>query len=78
MKKSKFSETQIVKFLNENEAGRSVADICRELGIAQGTFYRWRKKYAGMDAAQLSLYASPINLPLNSRNSCFPFHTYRV
>ncbi|MEO0898547.1 MAG: transposase [Bacteroidota bacterium] len=39
MRKSKFSETQIIKSINENESGRSAEDICRELGIAKGTFY---------------------------------------
>ena len=53
MKKSKYTESQIVKAIKENESGCSVTDICRELSIAQGTFYNWRKKYAGMDASQL-------------------------
>ena len=53
MKRSKFSETQIVKALKENEAGRKVEDISRELGISTVTFYKWRKKYAGMEASHL-------------------------
>jgi putative transposase len=53
MKKSKFSESQIVKILNEYEAGKSTRDICREHGIAPPTFYNWKRKYEGMDAKQL-------------------------
>ena len=53
MKKSKFTESQIIKAIKENESGRSVDEISRELGISSGTFYAWRKKYAGMDAQQL-------------------------
>ena len=54
MKKSRFAETQIVRILNEHESGKKTADICREHGISGATFYNWRKKYAGMDATQLS------------------------
>lgn len=53
MKKSKFTETQIIKAIKENEAGRKVEDISRELGINVGTFYNWRKKYSGMDVNHL-------------------------
>lgn len=53
MKKSKFSESQIIKAIKENESGRSVEEISRELGINTGTFYNWRKKYSGMEASQL-------------------------
>jgi putative transposase len=53
MKRNKFSESQIMKALKENEQGRSTEEICRELGIHRGTFYNWRKKYSGMDASQL-------------------------
>ena len=53
MKKTKFTETQIVKAINEAESGRSVTDISRELGINPQTFYNWKKKYSGMDGAQL-------------------------
>lgn len=53
MKKSKFTESQIVKALKENENGRSVDDISRELGINKGTFYNWRKRYGGMEVSHL-------------------------
>lgn len=53
MKKSKFTETQIVKSLKEHEGGRTTEDICRELGINKATFYNWRKKYAGMESNEL-------------------------
>lgn len=53
MKTSKFSETQIVAILKQQDAGVKVADICREHGISQATFYKWRSKYGGMDASML-------------------------
>ena len=53
MKKSKFSESQIIKILSQQDAGLSVSDICREHGISQGTFYSWKNKYSGMDVSQL-------------------------
>ena len=53
MKTSKFSETQIVSILKQQDAGLKVADICRDHGISQATFYKWRSKYGGMDASML-------------------------
>lgn len=53
MKTSKFAETQIVAILKQKEAGQKVAEICREHGISQATFYKWRSKYGGMDASML-------------------------
>lgn len=53
MKKSRFTENQIIKVLKENEQGRSVGDLSRELGIDKSTFYYWRKKYGGMDRQEL-------------------------
>jgi putative transposase len=55
MKKSRFTETQIVEILRLQERGLSVADICREHGISQPTFYSWKSKYGGLDASQLKL-----------------------
>jgi putative transposase len=53
MKKTRFTETQIVKALKEAESGRSVVDISRELGINPQTFYNWKKKYSGMNGEHL-------------------------
>jgi S-adenosylmethionine:tRNA-ribosyltransferase-isomerase (queuine synthetase) len=53
MKKSNFSETQILKIVAEAESGRKIGDICREHGISQQTFYNWHKKYSGMEPNQL-------------------------
>jgi putative transposase len=46
--RKRFGEEQIIKILGEGEAGRKVVDICREHGISQDTYYRWKRKYAGM------------------------------
>mgnify|MGYP000132995555 FL=1 len=53
MKKTKFTESQIIKIIGEQQQGKAVADICREHGISQPTFYQWKSKYAGMDVHQL-------------------------
>lgn len=53
MKKSRFSEQQIVGMLKQYESGIKVTDICREAGITSATFYSWKRKYGGMDAQQL-------------------------
>lgn len=53
MKRSKFTESQIIKVLKEIEQGRSVPDVARELGIDKSTIYYWRKKYGGMETSQL-------------------------
>jgi putative transposase len=53
MKKSKFTESQIIKALKEEETGRSSSDISRELGINRQTFYNWKRKYGGMSGDQL-------------------------
>ena len=53
MRKSKFTESQIVATLKQVEGGRQVKDVCRELGISDATYYVWRSKYGGMEAADV-------------------------
>ena len=54
MKKSKFSDPQIINILKQAENGLPVAEICREQGISNATFYKWRSKFGGMDASLMS------------------------
>ena len=53
MKKARYSESQIIKVLKEVEGGRTVKAVCREYGIAEGTYYTWKSKYGGMEVADL-------------------------
>ena len=53
MKKSRFTENQIINILKEQESGLKVKEICRKYGISDATFYNWKGKYGGMDANQL-------------------------
>lgn len=53
MRKSKFSETQIVSILKEGDAGVPVKDLCRRHGISDATYYKWKSRYGGMDASDL-------------------------
>jgi putative transposase len=51
MRKSRFSEEQIIGILKEHQAGMPVADLCRKHGISDATLYTWRSKYGGMDVS---------------------------
>ena len=53
MRKSKFSEHQVIGALKRAESGVPVKDICRELGVSPATFYQWRSKYGGLEASDL-------------------------
>ena len=54
MKKSRFTDSQIIDALKRAEAGPTVPEICRELGISSATFYKWRAKFGGMDASLMA------------------------
>ena len=51
MRKSKFTDSQILAILKQNENGVAVPELCREHGMSSATFYKWRAKYDGMDAS---------------------------
>ena len=54
MRKSRFTESQILAALKQAESGLPVNDVCRQIGVSPATFYKWRAKYGGLDASELS------------------------
>ena len=52
MKKSRYTEEQIIAILKQHEAGVKTADLCREHGISDATFYNWKAKYGGLDVSE--------------------------
>lgn len=54
MKRSKFTDSQIVEAIKRVEGGLAVPELCRELGIGSGTFYKWRSKLGGMDTSMMA------------------------
>ena len=53
MKKSKYSDTQIVSILKEAEAGQAVTEICRKYGISSACYYKWKSKFGGLSVSEL-------------------------
>lgn len=54
MKKSRYSDSQIIAILKQSEEGTPVPELCREYGMSTATFYKWRAKYGGMDASLMA------------------------
>lgn len=53
MRKSRFTDEQILQAIRQADSGTAVVDICRKLGISEQTFYRWRRQYAGLEASEV-------------------------
>lgn len=53
MRKSKFTETQIVSILKQADAGMAIKDVCRQAGVSVATYYQWKSKFGGMEASDL-------------------------
>lgn len=53
MRKSRFTEQQIAFAIRQAETGTKVAEVCRKIGVAEATFYNWKKKYGGLGASEL-------------------------
>ena len=54
MKKSRYTDSQILAILKQAESGKPLSELCREHGMSSATFYKWRAKYGGMDASLMS------------------------
>jgi putative transposase len=59
MKRSRFTEEQIVAILREQEAGMATADLCRKHGVSSATFYKWKAKYGGLDVSDARRLKAP-------------------
>lgn len=53
MKKKRYTSEQVVSIMKEVEGGLSIADVCRKYGVSQGTFFRWKAKYAGLEVSDV-------------------------
>ena len=54
MRKSRFTEAQIIGMIKEQEAGMATAEVCRKHGVSQGTFYKYKSKYGGMEVSEVA------------------------
>jgi putative transposase len=72
MKKSRFTESQVISILKEYDGGMKAEDVCRRHGISTATLFNWRKKYAGMEVQQLNPFTVVIALIFSQNNGLRP------
>ena len=77
MRKSKFTESQIVAILAEGESGLAVGDVCRKHGISNATYYQWKSKYAGVSANELKRIKD-LRPRTASSSACMPSLLWRI
>jgi len=77
MKRSRFTESQIVAILKEGEAGMPVAELCRKHDVSNATYYQWKSKYSGVQVPSLRDYAS-WRLRIPSSNACMLIWRWRM
>ena len=71
MKKARFTDSQIMSILKQAEAGTPVTELCREHGMSNASFYKWRSRYGGMDASMMARFkeledenvSTPVSVP---------------
>ncbi len=74
MRKSRFTEAQIIGMIKEQEAGMPTADVCRKHGLSQGTFYKYKSKYGGMEVSDVAQLRAMRGHDISQRRACRLVH----
>lgn len=78
MRKSRFSENQIITILKEVEKGRAAKDVCREHSVSEATYYQWKSKYGGMEASDIKRLRELEDENRRLKQRCTPISLWRT